>query len=543
MEQTRLDGALYKQLICAGAANLQRHEEEINDLNVFPIPDGDTGSNMLMTIMGGVREVDTQDLGEVAKEVANGMLLSARGNSGVILSQFFDGIAVGFSGVESAETEDMFTAFDKGVKSAYEAVEVPTEGTILTVMKEATEYACQKRADTPMQFIQNFLAEARRSLERTPELLKVLKEAGVVDSGGAGLVYIVEGMEKALSGESLDLETATQTAGSEPDYNLFTADDELNFGYCTEVLLRLQRKKTNIDEFSTQTFSSALSTLGDSVVCVQNDTIVKIHVHTKTPSTVLEFCQRYGEFLKVKIENMSLQHNGVVEKKGEEKKTPQKDYGVVAVAMGEGIKEAFLGVGADVVIDGGQTCNPATEEFLSAFEKVNAKTIFVFPNNSNVILTAKQSAKLYEKANVIVMESKDVGQGYAGLSMLDTTLSTTEEMVEIMSAQMQATKTAEVSQAIKDSTMSAFTIQTGDYMGFSGKEILAVEKDKISAVYQTLNGMKIGEYAVCIVIVGEDGTQEEQGKIESYMQKHYPETELYFIEGKQKVYSYILIGE
>ena len=543
MEQTRLDGALYKQLICAGAANLQRHEEEINDLNVFPIPDGDTGSNMLMTIMGGVREVDTQDLGEVAKEVANGMLLSARGNSGVILSQFFDGIALGFSGVESAETKEMLTAFDKGVKSAYEAVEVPTEGTILTVMKEATEYACQKKADTPIQFIQNFLAEARRSLERTPELLKVLKEAGVVDSGGAGLVYIVEGMEKALSGESLDLETATQTAGSEPDYNLFTADDELNFGYCTEVLLRLQRKKTNIDEFSTQTFSSALSTLGDSVVCVQNDTIVKIHVHTKTPSTVLEFCQRYGEFLKVKIENMSLQHNGVVEKKGEEKSAPQKEYGVIAVAMGEGIKEAFLGVGADVVIDGGQTCNPATEEFLSAFEKVNAKTIFVFPNNSNVILTAKQSAKLYEKANVIVMESKDVGQGYAGLSMLDTTLPTVEEMVEMMSAQMQATKTAEVSQAIKDSTMSAFTIQTGDYMGFSGKEILAVEKDKISAVYQTLNGMKIGEYAVCIVVVGEDGTQEEQGKIESYMQKHYPETELYFIEGKQKVYSYILIGE
>ena len=216
MEQTRLDGALYNQLICAGAANLQRHEEEINDLNVFPIPDGDTGSNMLMTIMGGVREVDTQDLGEVAKEVANGMLLSARGNSGVILSQFFDGIAVGFSGVESAETEDMFTAFDKGVKSAYEAVEVPTEGTILTVMKEATEYACQKKATTPIQFIQNFLAEARRSLERTPELLKVLKEAGVVDSGGAGLVYIVEGMEKALSGESLDLAKTTQEVGRNP---------------------------------------------------------------------------------------------------------------------------------------------------------------------------------------------------------------------------------------------------------------------------------------------------------------------------------------
>ena len=543
MEQTRLDGALYKQLICAGAANLQRHEEEINDLNVFPIPDGDTGSNMLMTIMGGVHEVESQDLGEVAKEVANGMLLSARGNSGVILSQFFEGIAVGFSGVESAETEDIFTALDKGVKSAYEAVEVPTEGTILTVMKEATEYACKKKADTPMQFIQNFLAEARRSLERTPELLKVLKEAGVVDSGGAGLVYIVEGMEKALSGESLDLETATQTAGSEPDYNLFTADDELNFGYCTEVLLRLQRKKTNIDEFSAQAFSSALSTLGDSIVCVQNDTIVKIHVHTKTPSAVLEFCQRYGEFLKVKIENMSLQHNGVVEKKGEEKKTPQKDYGVIAVAMGEGIKEAFLGAGSDIVIDGGQTCNPATEDFLTAFEQVNAKTIFVFPNNSNVILTAKQASKLYEKANVIVMESKDIGQGYAGLSMLDTTLSTTEEMVEMMSAQMQITKTAEVSQAIKDSTMSAFTIQTGDYMGFSGKEILAVEKDTLSAVYQTLNGMKIGEYAVCIVFVGEDGTEEEQGKIESYMQKHYPETELYFIEGKQKVYSYILIGE
>ena len=417
-----LDGILFARMINSGAASLRAQAARINELNVFPIPDGDTGDNMLFTMMGGVcRDGARSDvLEEEARRVSGGMLLSARGNSGVILSQFFEGIKNGFSGLRSADATAIGEAFRRGVAQAYGAVMAPAEGTILTVVREATEYACRQGADTPEGFLQAFLDEARRSLARTPELLPVLKQAGVVDSGAAGLICIAEGMLQAALGEEVDEGMAQEKRTAALDLDAFGEDSVLEFGYCTELLIRLQNAKTDISAFDVKGVADYLQTLGDSVVAVKNGSIVKLHVHTMTPGRVLTYCQQYGEFLTVKIENMSLQHNSTVT---ERESTPSvgecKKYGVVAVASGEGLKQAFRDRGADVVVDGGQSMNPSAEDFIAAFDTVNAEVIFVFPNNGNVVLAARQAAQLYGRADIRVIESRTIGAGYASLAMLD----------------------------------------------------------------------------------------------------------------------------
>lgn len=419
MPVKKIDGELYSQLITAGAANLSIHEEEVNNLNVFPIPDGDTGSNMLLTMNGGKNAIIQEaNISKAAQVIASGMLLGARGNSGVILSQFFDGISSGFADLTTADVAQFGIACREGVKHAYEAVMTPVEGTILTVVKDATEYACSIKADSILDFIENFIAEAKLSLERTPNLLPVLKKAGVVDSGGAGLIYIMEGMKQFLKGETISTankEDLTKSQhggnfGSQAkgiDLNKFTSDSILEFGYCTELLLRLQNAKCDVENFSVETIKEYLGTIGDSIVAFKTGSIIKIHVHTKTPGKVFDFCQQYGEFLTVKVENMSLQHNNLDEDEfAKPKKDNTKDakkYGVVAVASGSGIQQMFREHGADVVINGGQSMNPSAEDFIKAFKEANAETIFVFPNNGNVILAAKQAAKLFQEAQIEVI--------------------------------------------------------------------------------------------------------------------------------------------
>ena len=310
-DETVLDGKMYTEMINAGAANLKAHAQEINDLNVFPIPDGDTGDNMLSTIMGGVSDEESaeESIGEAARKASDGMLLSARGNSGVILSQFFEGMAGSFSGLESADSRAFAKAFQGGVTQAYNAVMQPTEGTILTVIREATEYASSKNTETPKEFLMEFIEEAKRSLERTPELLPVLKKAGVVDSGAAGLVYIIDGMIRAVCGEAVELVSSVVAEKTKKiDLDAFGPDSVLEFGYCTELLLRLMNAKTDINGFDVKIISDYLQSIGDSVVAVKNGSVIKIHVHTMTPYKVLEFCQQYGEFLTLKIENMSVQN-------------------------------------------------------------------------------------------------------------------------------------------------------------------------------------------------------------------------------------------
>ena len=541
-----LDGILFARMINSGAANLKAHAKEINDLNVFPIPDGDTGDNMMMTMMGGVHHDDTtsEALDEMSCRISSGMLLSARGNSGVILSQFFEGIKNGFSGLQTADTKEIGEAFRCGVKQAYSSVMTPTEGTILTVVREATEYACEQNTGTPEAFLNAFIDEAKRSLSRTPELLPVLKKAGVVDSGAAGLIYIVDGMMRAVIGEDIADFSEVSEKTQELDLDAFNEDSVLEFGYCTELLVRLQNAKTDIANFDVKVITDYLQTIGDSIVTVRNGSIVKLHVHTKTPQKVLDFCQRYGEFLKVKIENMSLQHNNTVTE-GEEHAPAKerKKYGVVAVACGEGLQETFRDRGADVIVDGGQSMNPSAEDFIEAFDEVNADVIFVFPNNGNIILTAQQAAHLYEKSDVRVIESTTIGAGYASLAMLDTGSGDTNAIVEDLRMAMEGVVTAEISHCVRDATIDGKEIHTGDYIGFVGKEMLSANKSRLVTVCESLDALGFSKYDFCILICGKDATDEEAQRIEAYIKARYTNKELYIINGGQDVYDYIMIVE
>lgn len=560
MTEKLLDGILYAELIENGTANLGIHAEEINNLNVFPIPDGDTGSNMLLTMTGG-KNADTAELkslSSTATAISRGMLLSARGNSGVILSQFFDGISAGFEGLDTADVTQLGNAFKEGVKHAYNAVMQPVEGTILTVVKDATGYACSMKADSLLEFIENFITEAKLSLERTPNLLPVLKKAGVVDSGGAGLIYIMEGMMQLLRGEKAQFEEnhamanikLTNSAPKQLNLDKFTSDSVLEFGYCTELLLRLQNAKCNVESFSVETIKDYLETIGDSIVAFKTGSIIKVHVHTKTPDKVLAFCQKYGEFLTVKIENMSLQHNNLDHKPDEGFKIPsvkiqeeEKEYGVVAVASGEGIKKMFLDNGADKIVDGGQSMNPSAENFIDAFNEVNAKTIFVFPNNSNVILAAKQAAKMYDKAEVYVLESHSIGEGYAALTMMDTSSSDTNQIIEDFKMAMDGVATYYISHCVRDAEMDGVTLHSGDYIGFLDKKILVASTERKKTAMQTIEAMDFTDHEICLFIRGADSTSYEAEELKKYLELKHPGVEIYTIEGGQDIYSYILIVE
>lgn len=559
MPVNTIDGELYSQLITAGAANLSIHEEEVNNLNVFPIPDGDTGSNMLLTMNGGKNAIIQEaNISKAAQVIASGMLLGARGNSGVILSQFFDGISSGFADLATADVAQFGIACREGVKHAYEAVMTPVEGTILTVVKDATEYACSIKADSILDFIENFIAEAKLSLERTPNLLPVLKKAGVVDSGGAGLIYIMEGMKQFLKGETIstankeDLSKSQhgENFGSQAkgiDLNKFTSDSILEFGYCTELLLRLQNAKCDVENFSVETIKEYLGTIGDSIVAFKTGSIIKIHVHTKNPGKVFDFCQQYGEFLTVKVENMSLQHNNLDEDEfAKPKKDNTKDakkYGVVAVASGSGIQQMFREHGADVVINGGQSMNPSAEDFIKAFKEANAETIFVFPNNGNVILAAKQAAKLFQEAQIEVIETKTIGQGYAGLTMLDTTSNDTQQILDDINMGIEGVDTYMISHCVRDAEMDGKQLHAGDYIGFLDKKILVASSDRKKTAFQTVEGIDFTDHEVCILIRGIDSTSYEEEEVRNYLMLKHPGIEVYEVEGGQDIYSYIFIVE
>ncbi len=540
-----LDGITFARMIKSGAANLKAHAKEINDLNVFPIPDGDTGDNMLFTMQGGAcADIDVERLCEAAERVSRGMLMSARGNSGVILSQFFEGIKNGFSELHVADAEAMGRAFRQGVRQAYGSVMTPVEGTILTVVREATEYACGRNAGTPEDYLEAFIDEAKRSLARTPDLLPVLKKAGVVDSGAAGLVYIADGMRRALIGEDVADTSGALKTPQELDFDAFNEDSVLEFGYCTELLLRLQNAKTDLSAFDVSVITDYLATIGDSVVSVRNGSIVKLHVHTAEPHKVLAFCQQYGEFLKVKIENMSLQHNNTVMRENEN--TPPKErkkYGVVAVACGEGLKRTFTDRGADAVVDGGQSMNPSAEDFIAAFDKVNADVIFVYPNNGNVVLTARQAARLYSGADVRVIESTSVGAGYASLSMLDTGVGDTDAIFAQLCEATEGVVTAEISHCVRDAVIDGIEMHVGDYIGFVGDDLLAVKRERFDAVCETVDKIGFADYDVCIVFCGKDAPEDEGEKIGNYINSRYCGKEVYVINGGQEVYDYILIAE
>lgn len=539
------------ELLCGGIQNLVIHRDEVNDLNVFPIPDGDTGSNMLMTIQGSEKIIPYEDetVGDYARRAADSMLYSARGNSGVILSQIADGIAAGLEGVEYADVEDAARAFKCGVEHAYTAVAEPVEGTILTVVREAAEYASSLKCSDIQEYLDAFIIQARESLRRTPELLEVLRKAGVVDSGGAGLIYIVEGALSVLKGESIEAaaefmgHTAAPAPGSELNFDLFDENSELVYGYCTELLLRLQRKKTDIEHFDIENFREYLQSIGDSVVCLQTGSVVKLHVHTKEPYLVLQYGQRFGEYLTVKIENMSLQHNNLPAGSKLVHPEEHKKFGVVAVACGEGIKKNFREMGVDRIVQGGQTMNPSADDFIEAFRRINADTIFVLPNNSNVILAAEQAAKLYSDADVRVIPSRSIGDGYAVISMLDLDSGDADEIEKSMNQAMEGVVTGSVTRCIRDTEMNGFSLKEGQYLGIVGKDIVSADNDRRDTACMLTARMDFTDHQICIIIRGKDSLEEEAEEIADMLRKEHRDCEFYVIDGGQEIYSYYIILE
>lgn len=544
-----IDGFLFAQLLRGGAAQLHANKQTVNDLNVFPIPDGDTGDNMFLTINAGAGAVGegSDSLSQTAGKAASGMLLGARGNSGVILSRIFAGLAKGFEGVDAADVRSLGDAFMCGVREAYGAVSVPVEGTILTVLKDATAYANANIGETSTveSYFAAFKRELQRSLERTPDLLDVLREAGVVDSGGAGLGYIIDGMLRVLRGEEMSVATHTAAPAQNVDLDAFTENSVLEFGYCTEFLLRLQASKVDLATFSEDEIAAYLNSVGDSVVCFREDTIVKVHVHTKKPGDILNRMQAYGEFLTFKMENMTLQHNEnhMSEKLAARPKTPHKPFGVVSVAAGDGIQDAFVSLGCDAVVDGGQSMNPSAEDLIAAFRKVNADVIFVFPNNSNIILTANQAAQLYTDAQIRVVPSKTIGEGYAAISMLDTSSGDADAIVAELEEMIAGVVTGAVSRAVRDTEMDGVQVHRDDFIGFVGDTIYTACPTRNEAAVQLCEATKAQRYDIMLLVCGADATEDEAQALYDALHKQYRRTEIVMINGGQPIYDYIIILE
>jgi len=546
MEKIAVDGLKLKEILKNACDNLKVNSQIVNELNVFPIPDGDTGTNMSLTLNGGLKAIENLEetsVSKVAKACADGMLMNARGNSGVILSQLFYGFAVGLQKLKTASIADIVTAFESGVKTAYKAVDNPTEGTILTVAREATEAAAGwvDSEQTAEEFVGKLLNATNSSVQETPEKLAVLKEAGVVDSGGAGLYYIIEGVYKHAKGQTVRGATQHEHVDTaDIDYSKFNEDSELEFGYCSEVLLQLQRSKTDIEKFDIEEMRSFLNTIGDSIVLVQTGSVIKVHVHTFTPYKLLEHCQKFGEFLKIKIENMTLQNkDATIQNNFQPKRAKVKERtrcAIVAVASGDGLIETFKSLGASVVISGGQTNNPSAEDFVEAFNEVNAEYVFVLPNNSNIILTAKQAAKMFKGSKIYVIESKSIGDGYSAISMADLTLEKPIEIAKQMKAEMKNTKTGMITTAVRSTKVGGVSISQGDYIGMVGKKMLVSLPNKIDAINSLIDNMNPNNASCLILVYGKSLKNAEKRLITQFISTNYPELEYYEIEGGQDVY-------
>ncbi len=512
---------------------------------------------MSRTVEGGLhsaRGSEDAPVGEVAGKVANGMLMNARGNSGVILSQLFSGIAEGLKGKETANAKDLSESMLLGVDKAYSAVVKPVEGTILTVAREAAEYAAPRVTEesTIESFGEDYEREMDASLKRTPEMLDALKEAGVVDSGGAGLLYIIQGVFRTLRGEKIETHTkeapAAEERAGEPDFSLFTEDSEMEYGYCTEFCLRLQNSKGDPDDFSIKKFSKYLSKHGDSVVAFRDGTIVKAHVHTLQPGVIFNYAQRFGEFLTLKVENMTLQHSETIPQEAppeaEEEPAPErKRFAVVAVGMGEGIKKTFAELGADYIIEGGQGHNPSTRDFLAAFDRVCADTIFVLPNNSNILLVARQAAAVYKKSEIVLLSSRNIGEGYAALQMLSYDSGDTDTIRREMIEAMNGVKTGMVTEAVRRAEIDGVSIEKGSYIGFTNKHMFVCDPERTGAAFALLESMRAENYEIIIAIYGCDVTAAEKEMFRNSVRARFSDAELCEIDGGQEVYDFLLILE
>ena len=550
-----IDAGLMQRAFLAGAKGLEAKKEWINELNVFPVPDGDTGTNMTMTIMAAAKEVASMEeptIDGLAKAISSGSLRGARGNSGVILSQLFRGFAKEIKGHETIDVDVLAASFNRAAETAYKAVMKPKEGTILTVARGMADKALEVAEQTEdiLVFAEKVIEHGDYVLSQTPEMLAVLKQAGVVDSGGQGLMQVLKGVLDGLKGKEVDMTVpgagaAASSGAAAGASEIDTAD--IKFGYCTEFIINVEK---NYDEAEEQHLKAYLESIGDSIVVVSDDDVVKVHVHTNDPGLAIQKALTYGSLSRMKIDNMREEHQERLiqnaeqealrqkEKEQEEKQEPRKANGFIAVSVGEGLGEIFRGIGVDYLIEGGQTMNPSTEDMLNAIDHVNADTVYILPNNKNIILAAEQAKYLVEDKEIVVVPSKTVPQGIAAMINFIPDHSK-EENLESMTEEMSRIKTGQVTYAIKDTTFEGMEICEGDYMGILEKDIIVSNPDKLDTTRHLIDAMVDEESEIVTLIYGEDITEEEAQGIASYIEDKY-DVEVEVNSGNQPVYSFIL---
>lgn len=565
MEITSINSKLLARMFLAGAKNLDSKKDWINELNVFPVPDGDTGTNMTMTIMSAAKEVSSltePTMAELAKAISSGSLRGARGNSGVILSQLFRGFCKVIKEYDEIDVTILCEACQKAVETAYKAVMKPKEGTILTVAKGAAEKALELSDDTEdvVTFVEEVIKQAEYVLDQTPEMLPVLKQAGVVDSGGQGLVQVLKGAYDALIGKEIDYTIEGAPTGAAPAKISAETEAEIKFGYCTEFIIVLNAPMSDNEEHAYKAF---LESIGDSIVVVADDEIVKTHVHTNDPGLALQKALTFGSLSKTKIDNMREEHQEklikdsqklAAQQKAEEEayeaacadeKTnnmPAKEMGFVSVSIGEGMNEVFRGLGVDYLIEGGQTMNPSTEDMLNAIEHVNAKTVFILPNNKNIIMAANQAVDLVEDKQIIVIPTKTIPQGITALVNYIPDHSA-EENKEQMMAEIENVKTGQVTYAVRDTEIDGKTIKQNDFMGIGDKSILSVGTDLRATTLEMVDAMVDEDSAIVSIYFGSDSDEDSANELAAAIEEKYPDVEVEVNDGGQPIYYYVISVE
>ncbi|MED1424776.1 DAK2 domain-containing protein [Bacillus altitudinis] len=557
MSIRNLGGRSFAKMILAGAHHLSQNAQIVDALNVFPVPDGDTGTNMNLSMTSGakaVEETNTDHIGKVGVALSKGLLMGARGNSGVILSQLFRGFSKNIEQKETIDAKEFALALQAGVDTAYKAVMKPIEGTILTVAKDAAKKAVAVSATENQidRVLELTIEEARASLDRTPDLLPVLKEVGVVDSGGKGLLCVYEGFLASLRGEELPPKTASLptlkelvSAEHHKSAQSHMNTEDIEFGYCTEFMVKFEEDKQSFDE---NAFREELSEFGDSLLVVSDDTLAKVHIHAEQPGDVLSYAQRYGSLINMKIENMREQHSSIVnEEKDHSPAAPKaaaaekQRFGVVSVAMGEGIADLFKSIGASVVIEGGQTMNPSTEDIVKAIDSIHAETVFILPNNSNIVMAAKQAATVSSR-EVVVIPTKTVPQGMSALLSLNEAASNEDNEAAMLEA-IDHVKSGQITFAVRDTQIDGIDIAKGDYMGLYNGKITLTAKNQLDAAKELLTQMVTEDDEIVTIIKGEDASSDEMEALEAYIEETFEDVEVEVHDGKQPLYSYILAVE
>ncbi|MGL5752297.1 MAG: DAK2 domain-containing protein [Paraclostridium sp.] len=536
-----IDGKNLRDMIVSGANNLQNNKDLVDKLNVFPVPDGDTGTNMSLTISYAMKElskVDNDDITNIGKSLAKGSLMGARGNSGVILSQIIRGFTKSIEGSEKLTTTDLADAFKNGSDTAYKAVIKPIEGTILTVVRESGEYAIKaaKKETDIIKFLELVIKEANASLERTPDLLKNLKDAGVVDSGGKGLVLIYEGMYHALKGNPIVVNEGGQTNDVSISVPQETINPEdIKFAYCTEFILESNK-------ISDDKIKDIMLPYGDSLAVVGDEGIIKVHVHTNEPGSVLQEALKYGQLATIKIENMKVQHeNIVVDSQTAVSQEPEKEFGFIATSMGDGLANIFRDFGVDHIIEGGQTMNPSTEDFMKAIDEINAENIFILPNNSNIIMAANQAKALSDK-NIIVIPSKTVSQGFSALVGFNAEASV-EENEESMIECLSLVKSGQVTYAVRDTVMNDIDVKEGNYIGIGESKLLSAGENREEITLGLIEKLSDEDTAIITLFYGEDVSEEEANRFRDLIEEKYEDIDVELYYGGQPLYYYLISVE